>query len=148
VIEACDPNWKEGLPPELVIVYGDPRKKYLECYTIEAIEEVDRKIDALPRGSVGRKTLERIFHGNSFPTSVDETGRLVLPAKLRQKIDVTDAAYFIASGDTFQIWNPDTLRPINPRPMIGSTQCQKTLIPLPFLMVTEGLNDGRCDNDA
>jgi len=62
----------------------------------------------LPRGSVGRKTLERIFHGNSFPTSVDETGRLVLPAKLRQKIDVTDAAYFIASGDTFQIWNPDT----------------------------------------
>ena len=108
VIEACDPNWKEGLPPELVIVYGDPRKKYLECYTIEAIEEVDRKIDALPRGSVGRKTLERIFHGNSFPTSVDETGRLVLPAKLRQKIDVTDAAYFIASGDTFQIWNPAT----------------------------------------
>ena len=39
VIELCDPNWCEKLHPELVIVYGDPRKRYLECYTIEAIEK-------------------------------------------------------------------------------------------------------------
>lgn len=108
VIEACDPNWKEGLAPELIIVYGDSRKKFLECYTVEAIEEVDAKIDALPRGSLGRKTLERLFHGQSFPTSIDETGRLVLPAKLRQKIGIDAEAYFIAAGDTFQIWNPET----------------------------------------
>lgn len=108
VIESCDPNWTEGLAPEMVIVYGDTRKKFLECYTIEAIEEVDRKIDALPRGSMGRKTLERLFHGQSFPTSIDETGRLVLPQRLRDKIGVDKEAYFIAAGDTFQIWNPET----------------------------------------
>src|SRR5210317_2613621 len=61
VIEASDPNWSSGDAPELVIVYGDHRRNYLECYTIEAIEEVDAKIDALPRGSMGRKTLERLF---------------------------------------------------------------------------------------
>lgn len=108
VVQACDPNWTEGLSPELVIVYGDTRREFLECYTIEAIEEVDVKIDVLPRGSVGRKTLERLFHGQSFPTSIDETGRLVLPVKLRQKIGIDKEAYFIAAGDTFQIWNPDT----------------------------------------
>lgn len=108
VVQACDPNWTEGLSPELVIVYGDTRREFLECYTIEAIEEVDIKIDSLPRGSVGRKTLERLFHGQSFPTSIDETGRLVLPVKLRQKIGIDKEAYFIAAGDTFQIWNPDT----------------------------------------
>jgi MraZ protein len=108
VVQACDPSWTEGLAPELVIVYGDTRREFLECYTIEAIEEVDAKIDALPRGSVGRKTLERLFHGQSFPTSIDETGRLVLPSKLRQKIGIDKEAYFIAAGDTFQIWNPET----------------------------------------
>ena len=108
VVQACDPSWTEGLAPELVIVYGDTRREFLECYTIEAIEEVDAKIDALPRGSVGRKTLERLFHGQSFPTSIDETGRLVLPAKLRQKIGIDKEAYFIAAGDTFQIWKPET----------------------------------------
>ncbi|MEL7212395.1 MAG: division/cell wall cluster transcriptional repressor MraZ [Pseudomonadota bacterium] len=108
VLEAGDPNYTQGLSPELVIVYGDHRRKYLECYTMDAIAEVDDKIDALPRGSMERKMLQRLFHGQSFPTSVDETGRIVMPAKLRNKIDLEDAAFFIAAGDTFQIWKPET----------------------------------------
>ena len=108
VLEASDPNWKSGETPELVIVYGDHRRNYLECYTMEAIEEVDAKIDALPRGSMERKMLQRLFHGQSFPTTVDETGRLVLPAKLRQKINLENEAFFIAAGDTFQIWKTET----------------------------------------
>ncbi|MEQ8293671.1 MAG: division/cell wall cluster transcriptional repressor MraZ [Roseovarius sp.] len=108
VLEASDPNWTEGLNPELVIVYGDHRRKFLECYTIEAINEVDEQIEALPRGSMERKMLQRLFHGQSHPTSVDETGRLVLPAKLRKKIGLDDKAFFIAAGDTFQIWKPET----------------------------------------
>lgn len=108
VVEAADPNWSSGDAPELVIVYGDHRRNYLECYTIEAINEVDDKIDALPRGSMERKMLQRLFHGQSFPTSVDETGRLVLPAKLRHKIRLEKEAFFIAAGDTFQIWRPET----------------------------------------
>ena len=108
VLEAGDPNWQNGGTPELVIVYGDHRRNFLECYTMEAIDEVDSKIDALPRGSMERKMLQRLFHGQSFPTSVDETGRLVLPAKLRSKIDLEGEAFFIAAGDTFQIWKPET----------------------------------------
>ena len=108
VLEVGDPNWQNGGTPELVIVYGDSRRSYLECYTMQAIEEVDDKIDALPRGSMERKMLQRLFHGQSFPTSVDETGRLVLPAKLRNKIDLENEAFFIAAGDTFQIWKPET----------------------------------------
>ncbi|WP_298846888.1 division/cell wall cluster transcriptional repressor MraZ [uncultured Ruegeria sp.] len=108
VLEASDPNWQPGDSPELVIVYGDHRRKFLECYTMQAIDEVDAKIDALPRGSMERKMLQRMFHGQSFPTNVDETGRLVLPAKLRTKIDLENEAFFIAAGDTFQIWKPET----------------------------------------
>ena len=108
VLEAGDPNWQPGGNPELVIVYGDHRRNYLECYTMAAIDEVDDKIDALPRGAMERKMLQRLFHGQSFPTNVDETGRLVLPAKLRSKIDLDGEAFFIAAGDTFQIWKPET----------------------------------------
>ena len=109
VLEASDPNWRgDSDNPELVIVYGDHRRNYLECYTMEAIDEVDAKIDALPRGSMERKMLQRLFHGQSLPTAVDETGRLVLPVKLRQKIGLEGEAFFIAAGDTFQIWKPET----------------------------------------
>ena len=108
VLEACDPAWDTGRNPELVIVYGDHRRSYLECYTMEAIAEVDARIDRLPRGSAQRKALQNLFQGQSLPTSVDETGRLVLPQKLRQKIGLDDEAFFIAAGDTFQIWKPET----------------------------------------
>ena len=108
VLEAGDPEWTEGLNPNLVIVYGDHRRSYLECYTMQAINEVDDKIASLPRGSIERRMLQRMFHGQSFPTNVDETGRLVLPAKLRAKIDLENEAFFIAAGDTFQIWKPET----------------------------------------
>ena len=108
VLEASDPNWKSGEAPELVIVYGDHRRAYLECYTMAAIEEVDAKIDALPRGSMQRKMLQALFNGQSFPTTVDETGRLVLPAKLRTKINLDKEAFFMGTGDTFQIWSPET----------------------------------------
>ena len=108
VLEQGDPNYTEGLNPEMVIVYGDHRRSYLECYTVDAIDEVDAKIDALPRGSMERRMLQRLFHGQSFPTIVVETGRFVLPAKLRKKINIEGDAFFIAAGDTFQIWKTET----------------------------------------
>lgn len=108
VLEVSDPDWTEGLNPNLVIVYGDERRKYLECYTMEAIYEVDDEIASMPRGSIERGLLERLINGQSFPTSVDETGRLVLPAMLRKKIGLDNEAFFISSGDTFQIWKPET----------------------------------------
>ncbi|ETX26809.1 division/cell wall cluster transcriptional repressor MraZ [Roseivivax isoporae] len=108
VIQDLDPGYVEGKNPEFVIVYGGSTRNYLECFTIKAIEEVDLKIEALPRGSVERKMLERMFNGQAQDSWVDDTGRIVLSAKLREKVGITDEAFFIASGDTFQIWNPDT----------------------------------------
>ncbi|MGX0904255.1 MraZ protein [Roseovarius sp. MBR-79] len=108
VIQDSDPNWSAGKQPELIIVYGDHRRDFLECFTVEAMQEVDEKIARLPRGSKPRRLLEHMFQGQSLPTSVDDTGRIVLPAKLRKKLDLEDEAFFIAAGDTFQIWKPET----------------------------------------
>ncbi|WP_298261487.1 division/cell wall cluster transcriptional repressor MraZ [uncultured Litoreibacter sp.] len=107
VLEASDPDWTDGLNPNVVIVYGGKTQNYLEAYTQEAIQEVDDKIARLPRGSKQRRALEHIFNSQSLPTQTDDTGRLVLPAKLREKIGITNEAKFVAMGDTFQIWAPD-----------------------------------------
>lgn len=108
VLRDGDPDWSEGKLPEFVIVYGDESRDYLECFTIDSANEVDEKISRIPRGHPARKRLERLFNGQSLPATVDDTGRIVLPQKLRQKIGIENDAYFIAMGDTFQIWNPET----------------------------------------
>ncbi|MBP0484264.1 division/cell wall cluster transcriptional repressor MraZ [Sagittula salina] len=106
VLEAGDPDWTEGLNPNFVIVYGDHRRKYLECYTIEEMEAVEDRIASMKRGDPKRRILERLFSTQALTTSVDETGRIVLPAKLRQKIGIEGEAYFASNVDTFQIWEP------------------------------------------
>lgn len=108
VIEAADPDWREGLRPNLVIVYGLAAQKQLECYTMEGIDELDRRIARMKPGSIERRMLERIYNGHSLPAQVDEDGRIVLPAKLREKIGLDDTAFFIAAGDHFEIWKPET----------------------------------------
>ncbi len=107
VLEENDPEWSDGLNPNLIIVYGDKSRKFLEGYSITAMNDVDGKIAELPRGSKNRRYLERMFSGQSIQTQVDETGRLVLPQKLRDKVGITGKAFFIAASDTFQIWQPE-----------------------------------------
>ncbi len=108
VLEAGDPDWTKGLRPQFVIHYGSERQKYLEVYTMLAIDDVDRRIEALPRGSARRRVLEEEFQGKSLPSEVDGDGRLILPQKLRDKLGLEDEAFFIGSGDTFKIWKPET----------------------------------------
>ena len=107
VIEACDTDWTEGLLPRIIIVYGGTTRDYLEGFTIEAMDEVDDKIAAFPRGSAKRKSMERLYSAQSVEVIVDDTGRIVLPAKLRDKIDLDGTAKFVSSGDTFEIWKPE-----------------------------------------
>lgn len=108
VIEKGDPEWSAGQRPNLIIVYGLERQSQLDCYTIEAMDEIEARIARMQPGSVERKMMERIFHGRAMDTQIDEDGRIVLPKFLRDKIDIHSEAFFIASGDYFQIWKPET----------------------------------------
>ncbi len=108
VLEAGDPDWSPGSDPGLVIVYGDHRRKYLECYTVDEFEAVEDRISKMKRGSTKRRILERLFSSQSMVTTIDNTGRIVLSAKLREKIGISDEAQFASNVDTFQIWEPAT----------------------------------------
>lgn len=106
VLEEGDPEWTDGLFPNLILVYGGKSRNFIEGYTVTSMDEVDERIANLPRGSKKRRLLEHMFSGQSLQIQVDPTGRLVLSQKLRDKIGITNEAFFIASGDTFQIWEP------------------------------------------
>lgn len=108
VLEAGDPNWKSGENPNLVIVYGGKTRRYLECFTMDAIADVESRIMKRGRGDPRRKAMSQLYITQAVDASVDDTGRLVLPKNLRDKIDLSGVAYFAGNGDTFEIWKPET----------------------------------------
>lgn len=103
VLIANDPDFDPERGATVTIVFGNRKKAELECYSETARIEVDAKISAMPRGSKPRRMLERMFTTFAHTASVDENGRLVLPANLRRHANITDTAVFMATGDTFLI---------------------------------------------
>lgn len=90
-----------------VIVYGDARRDFLECYTVDGMAALEARILAIPRGTPRRRALERVFITLSTVAEIDGDGRIVLPQKLREKLTLGEEAVFAGTADTFQIWQPE-----------------------------------------
>lgn len=105
VIEACDPRFGPDKRPEVLIYFGDHRRPYVECFTMQAAAEIDAQIDMMPRGAPERARMEELFYSNSQAFTVDDDGRIILPQFLRDRIRLGAEAYFVATGDRFRIWD-------------------------------------------
>lgn len=107
VLQAGDPECVGDQNPRMILVYGPHLKGHLECYTVEAAQRIDAQIQAMKRGSRERNLMEVCFNGHSKSYVIDDTGRIVLTQKFKDKIGLNGTAYFIATGDHFQVWDAD-----------------------------------------
>ncbi len=107
VLEEGDSDWSEGENPNVILVYGGNTRKFIEGYTLNKMEEVEDLIETLAIGTKKRRILEQNISARSVQVQVDDTGRLVLSAKLREKFGITNKAVFVGVGATFQIWEPE-----------------------------------------
>lgn len=115
VIEASDPDWKEGLRPNVVVVHGPETRPWLEVFSMAAVNEIDQQIALMQRASKQRMRNEDLMFGQVVVLQIDEDGRMVLPQKLREQIGLKDEAFFISAGDYFTIWNPETYQAMGGR---------------------------------
>lgn len=114
VLESGDPQWPDSPRPRIVMVYGDERRQFVECYSITEMKRVESLIAKLPKGSPRRRVLERNLITLSVTVEVDEDGRIVLPQKVRDKIGASSddlqsgfEATFAGALETFQLWKRD-----------------------------------------
>jgi len=108
VLEAGDPD---ATRKRIVIVYGDERRKFAECYTIAGAQRLEALIRKLPLGSMQRRLLERNMVTLSVTLEIDDDGRIVLPPKVREKTGLSaegGEAVFAGALDTFHLWKAET----------------------------------------
>jgi len=115
VLEKGDPEWSSDRHPQFVIVFGDEhpdtpvplRRSFMECHSISLYQEIVswiRDQDDVPE-TEARVELYSTF---SQLVTVDDTGRVVIPPRLRKRFGLSNCALFVAVGTTFQIWAPGT----------------------------------------
>lgn len=114
IIEAEDPDYRPGTSrPRFVLVYGG-REPMLECYTMTRMAELESRILAMEDGTRERRYLERNMMTLSQAMEVDDDGRIVLPQKGREKLQLAlddlkggVEAVFAGALTRFQIWTSE-----------------------------------------
>ncbi len=115
VLDAADPPSTDFPRTRIVMVYGGRNRQFVECYTVPAADALAAKVRALPMGSKARQIAERDLITRSLTVEIDENGRIVLPQKLRDKIEFADGdeTAFAGTLDRFQIWKASTYDAVN-----------------------------------
>lgn len=107
-LEDGDPGAAVTGRPRMVIVYGAENQKMLRVYSHAGFQQLASEINARPRSDPRRAIMQRLILNKAEPAEIDPDGRLVLSARLRQRLRLESEAYFAGMGETFEIWNPET----------------------------------------
>ena len=106
VLQGLDGRIPTDPRPVLVMVYGGEDQKNLEFYTEASMEELAAKIEALPEDDVKWAAEDKYF-GQTEEVEVDQNGRILLKARFRDKLGVSDEVYVIGRGTKFEIWKKE-----------------------------------------
>jgi MraZ protein len=107
VLDATDPDREPGTNPSVILLFGDRRNPWFDCYTIQGMSEIDALIEDMDEGDPDRLALEEHFYAFSETIRIDDSGRLVLSKALRDMIGVEADLTFQARGKTFRMFSPD-----------------------------------------
>lgn len=116
-LDAGDPPSPDFPRTRIVMVYGGKSRQFVECYTIVDADRLAAQVRQLPLGSKARQIAERDLITRSLIVEIDENGRIVLPQKVRDKIEFVDGdeTAFAGTLDRFQIWKRETYDAVSGR---------------------------------
>ncbi|MBB4286642.1 division/cell wall cluster transcriptional repressor MraZ [Roseospira goensis] len=90
-----------------VVLYPSFTDPCVEGCGMDFLERLSAGLETLPAFSAERGKLNRLVFARSVQLPYDQTGRIVLPAKLMERAGITTEAAFVGLGKTFQLWQPD-----------------------------------------
>lgn len=109
VLESQDPEWEPGAQPKVVLLTSKRLDGFVEGYSVQSIAEVHDILARRPKADARSKAMREHFISSAVQVSVDETGRIVVPAKVREKLGLGKDEYVTFVGDlkVFQLWKRD-----------------------------------------
>ena len=110
ILEADDTRSAEFPRTRLNMVYGGKSRNFVECYSKAGADRLAGLVQQLPPGTKERLRAERNLITLSITVEIDDDGRIVLPAKVREKMGLPTGdlqpceAAFAGTLDRFQLW--------------------------------------------
>jgi len=98
---------EERCAGRLVVTVNNTREHCLWLYPMDEWEQVERKVVALPSFDPNHQKLKRFLIGYASDVEMDKSGRILLPAPLREFAMLNKAVYLVGQGNKFEIWSEE-----------------------------------------
>lgn len=109
VLDAGDPDRPDGTLPRFQLAYGNHLRGHLRIYTIRGFDAIKARIEARLDGTEQMRNLAYTYLTQSAEIEVDKDGRIVLPARQRDKIGVEEGEVsFMGFGGYCEVWKAKT----------------------------------------
>lgn len=87
-----------------VVVTADPSKCLL-LFPLMEWEPIEKKLNSLSSFNPQTRSLQRLLVGNAADLELDATGRILLPAMLREFAGLEKSVVLVGQGAKFELWN-------------------------------------------
>lgn len=91
-----------------MVVTINNAERCLWLYPLDEWERIEQKLVDLPSLDAAAQRLKRILIGHASDCELDGSGRVLLPAPLREFAELTKRVVLIGQGNKFEIWNETT----------------------------------------
>jgi len=126
ILEADDPQASDHPRPRVYMIYGGANRNYVECYTKAGADALADEIALMDEGSDEREQVEFDLLACSVMAEIEPDGRIVLPARVREKIGMAgadfagDDAAFQGRANRFRLYRKDSYEAsVAQRPNMG-----------------------------
>jgi len=79
----------------------------LMALTPELFRIVSNQMRSKPITDPTSRQFRRLFFSNAQELEIDKTGRILLPAFLRESANLTENAVLVGNGEYFELWSPE-----------------------------------------
>ena len=80
-----------------------------ELFTHEGFEKMSAYVTEKPRTTEEGRLARRDFYGQAFDVELDKQGRILIPTKARQDLQLEGAVTIVGAYECFEVWNPARL---------------------------------------
>ncbi|WP_424948065.1 division/cell wall cluster transcriptional repressor MraZ [Candidatus Spongiihabitans sp.] len=90
---------------KMIVTVNNTKEHCLWLYPLDEWELVEQKIVALPSFDANHQRLKRFLLGYASDVEMDGSGRILLPAPLREFAMMTKSVLLVGQGNKFEIWS-------------------------------------------
>lgn len=88
-----------------LVITIDTEERCLLVYPLKEWEPIQAKLEALPSFNSAARRIQRLIIGHATDVDLDGSGRILLPAPLREYAGLEKKMVMMGQGNKFELWN-------------------------------------------